>query len=487
MSLDPSLMSIAQKVAALPKAKQIEFLSKYTPEQQEALKYDWQFWGRPSQFAPLSDWHILLACAGRGFGKTRMLAEWVREKALARPGTIIGIVARTAADARDIITLGESGIMKVHAPSEMPTYKPSVRKIEWPNGSYALLFSADSPDQLRGFQCHYLVGDEAAAWPTKPDASGATAWSNAVVCARLTLDEKHPPQILLATTPKRTQFMKDMIEKSKDPANKIVVVTGATTENTNLGHTYIENLERAYEGNEDLYKQEIEGLMLDGVQGAVFTEDMIIDNRIEDPDDPPYSHLRVVAVDPTVAAEPRDECGIIVIGATQEKDLSKRIAFVLADYSLKAKPEHWAMEVVKAAKEWDTKHVVVERNQGGDLVKSVILNIDPTLKVHTVVATKGKAKRAEPVVNAMSRGRVKIWNFLEKLEEQMVFWDPNQSGSDSPDRLDAFVWGVTALLIDPPYDLRVKTIKLISSVGRKITTTRGNGKARGFKPRTHRT
>jgi len=484
--VDPKKMSIAQKVAQLPKEQQKEFFAKYTPEQLQSLKYDWNFWGRPSQFAPKSDWHILLACAGRGFGKTRMLAEWVREKALARPGTIIGIVARTAADARDIIALGESGIIKVHAPDEMPTYKPSIRKIEWPNGSYALLFSADSPDQLRGFQCHYLVGDEVAAWPTKPDASGATAWSNAVVCARLTLDEKTPPQILLATTPKRTQFMKDMIEKSHDKKNKIVVVSGATTENTNLGHTYIENLERAYEGNEDLYKQEIEGQMLDGVQGAVFTEDMIIDNRIEDPDDPPYTHLRVVAVDPTVAAEPRDECGIVVIGATQEKDLSKRTAFILQDYSLKAKPEHWAMEVVKAAKEWDTKHIVIERNQGGDLVRGVIHNIDPSLIIHTVVATKGKAMRAEPIVMAMSRGRVKIWNFLEKLEEQMVFWDPNQKGADSPDRLDAMVWGITALLIAPPYELRSRQVKVHTSLGRKLPSMRGTGKARTFTPRTRR-
>lgn len=480
-------LSVAQKIAKWPIDKQREFFSKYTPEQLEALKYDWSFWGRPSQFVPQSNWHILLACAGRGFGKTRMLAEWVREKALAKPNTIIGIVARTAADARDIIALGDSGILAVHAPSERPEYSPSIRRIKWDNGSYALLFSADSPDQLRGFQCHYLVGDEVAAWPTKPDASGATAWSNAVVCARLSLDDKHDPQILLATTPKRTSFMKEMIEKSKDPANKIIVVSGATTENTNLGKGYIENLARAYEGNEDLYRQEIEGQMLDGVQGAVFDEELIENSRIVDPEDPPYTHLRVVAVDPTVAAEPRDECGIVVIGATQERDLSKRTAFVLDDQSVKAAPEFWARRVVETAKKWDTKHVVVERNQGGDLVKSVILNIDPTLIIHTVVATKGKALRAEPVVVAMRRGKVKVWNSLAKLEEQMVFWDPNQVGADSPDRMDAMVWGITALLIAPPYDLRAKAIKVISSVGRKMPTGRGSGKARGFTPKTRRT
>jgi phage terminase large subunit-like protein len=474
--------SVAQKIADLPKEKQIEILGRYTPEQLEALKYDWNFNGRPNQIVPKTNWHILLACAGRGFGKTRMLSEWVRQKALSEPGTIIGIVARTAADARDVIALGESGIMNVHAPHERPTYKGSIRKIEWENGSYALLFSADTPDQLRGFQCHYLVGDEVAAWPTKPDSSGATAWSNAVVCARL----GDNPQILLATTPKRTEFMKQMIEDSKNPDNKILVVSGSTKENRNLSKTYIENLVRAYDGNEDLARQEIEGEMLDGVQGAVFTQESIDDFRIEDPEDPPYTHLRVVAVDPTVAAEPRDECGIVVIGANQVKDLSKRQAFVLEDASLKASPEVWARKVVAMAKKWDTKHVLVERNQGGDLVRMVIHNLDPSLIIHTVVATKGKALRAEPVAQAMEQGRIHIWNFMEKLEEQMVFWDPNASGMKSPDRLDALVWGIVGLLIDPPYDLRVKTVKTTTAVGRKIDIKRGNGKARGFQPKTKR-
>lgn len=474
--------SVAQKIADLPVEKQKEILGRYTPEQLEALKYDWNFNGRPNQIVPKTNWHILLACAGRGFGKTRMLSEWVRQKALEKPGTIIGIVARTAADARDVIALGESGIMNVHAPNERPTYKGSIRKIEWENGSYALLFSADTPDQLRGFQCHYLVGDEVAAWPTKPDASGATAWSNAVVCARL----GDNPQILLATTPKRTEFMKDMIEQSKDPANKIIVVSGSTKENRNLSKTYIENLVRAYDGNEDLARQEIEGEMLEGVAGAVFTQELIDEFRIEDAHDAPYTHLRVVAVDPTVAAEPRDECGIVVIGANQVKDLSKRQAFVLEDASMKAAPEVWARKVVEMARKWDTKHIVIERNQGGDLVRMVIHNIDPNLIIHTVVATKGKAIRAEPVAQAMEQGRIHIWNTMEKLEEQMVFWDPNAKGMKSPDRLDALVWGIVSLLVDPPYDLRVKTVKAVSAAVRKLDIKRGNGKARGFKPKTQR-
>jgi phage terminase large subunit-like protein len=280
--------------------------------------------------------------------------------------------------------------------------------------------------------------------------------------------------------------MKDMIEQSKDPTNKIIVVSGSTKENRNLSKTYIENLVRAYDGNEDLARQEIEGEMLEGVAGAVFTQELIDEFRIEDVDDPPYTHLRIVAVDPTVAAEPRDECGIVVIGANQVKDLSKRQAFVLEDASLKASPEVWARKVVEMARKWDTKHIVIERNQGGDLVRMVIHAIDPNLIIHTVVATKGKAIRAEPVAQAMEQGRIHLWNFMEKLEEQMVFWDPNAKGMKSPDRLDALVWGIVSLLVDPPYDLRVKTVKAVSSATRKMDIKRGNGKARGFQPKTRR-
>lgn len=472
--------SAAEKFSDLPKDKQREILSTKTPEQLQALKYDWKFWGRPSQFVPNTDWHILLACAGRGFGKTRMLAEWVREKALAKPNTIIGIVARTAADARDIIVLGESGILNVHAPHERPVYKGSIRRLEWPNGSYALLFSADSPDQLRGFQCHYLVGDEVAAWPTKPDSSGATAWSNAVVCARLAIDKNTDPQILLATTPKRTAFMQEMIENSKDPINKIVVVSGATTENRSLSKGYVANLKRSYAGNEALAKQEIYGQMLDGVQGAVFTDEMIENSRLWMDEFPPRTPIRLIAVDPTVSAEPTDECGIVVIGGTLEKNYSKRRAVVLEDLSLKAAPEVWAQKVVDACEKWETKHVVIERNQGGDLVRMSIHAIDPTLQIHTVVATKGKAKRAEPIAIAMSQGRVKIWNESPKLEQQLVFWDPNDDKAKSPDRMDAMVWGVHAVLVDPPYDLRSKRLNISRpTVG--ISPGIGVGKARQHK------
>lgn len=471
--------SEAEKLAVLPDEVRQQLLAKFSPEQLEALKYDWRFWGRKNQIAPPGNWHILLACAGRGFGKTRMLSEWVREKALSHPGCRIGIVARTSADARDIIVMGESGILKVHAPHEMPEYKPSVRRLEWPNGSTALLFSADSPDQLRGFQCHYLVGDEAAAWPTKPDASGATAWSNAVVCARL----GENPQIMLATTPKKTEFMRKMIDDSKDPKNKIIVVSGSTKENNTLSKTYIENLESQY-GNSELAKQEIEGQMLEGAAGLVFTREMIENNR-DKSIEAPRTPLRIIAVDPTVSAEPKDECGIVVIGVTGERDLSRRRAYVLDDRSLKAAPDVWAAAVVKAAEDWGVRHVVVERNQGGDMLRGVIHSIDPTLNVHLVTATKGKQVRAEPIVVAMQQGRVKFWHTFPELEDQMEYWDPSDSGY-SPDRMDALVWGITAALVKPPEGMRPVQSRIYSAAGNKLPTGRGTGQARSHTLLTRR-
>lgn len=479
--------SEAEKLAALPAAKRQEILSRFTPEQLEALEYDWNFLGRKNQFVPEGDWHIFAICAGRGFGKTLALSQWVRYVALTYPGCRIGIAGRTSADVRDTIVMGESGILAVHHPDERPEYKPSTRRLDWSNGSEALLISAESPDQARGPQFNFFVADEYAAWPTKPDASGATLWTNALAATRLTYTrgkKTQRPQIFIATTPKRTDAMKRLIEDSKDPRKKTVIITGSTLDNKNLSKDYIDGLLIQYEGSPDLARQEIEGQMLDSAQGLVFTDDLFSTNRIRD-QRPPETPLRIVAVDPTVAAEPRDECGIVVIGATQERDLHKRRAYVLQDYSLKAKPEDWAAEVVKACEDWDTKFVVIEKNQGGDLVRHVIHQLDPTLKIFLVSATKNKQTRAEPVVLAMQQKRVKFWHDHQELEDQCVFYDPSLKQS-SPDRMDAFVWGITATLIAPPEGLRISHTSIHTAAGRKLPTGRGTGRARPFKRQSGR-
>ena len=463
--------SMAERVAALPEKERLDFFKDYSPEQLDALQYDWKFWGRKNQFVPEGDWHIFAICAGRGFGKSRTLSEWVREKALKFPGCRIAVVARTSADARDTMVLGESGILAVHHPDERPEYKPSVRRLDWPNGSQALLLSAESPDQARGTQFDFAACDEYAAWPTKPDASGATMVSNIITATRL----GDNPQLFIATTPKRTQIMKDLIADSKDPDKSTIVVSGSTLENKNLSKKYITNLLNQY-GDSDLARQEIGGEMLDGAQGLVFTDAMIEMNRIRT-EKPPKTRLQVIAVDPTVAAEPRDECGIVVIGATQERDLSKRRAFILDDVSLKAAPDVWAQKVVDTAKHWGITNIVIEKNQGGDMCRSVIHAIDPTLNIFQVTATKGKMIRAEPVVVAMQQKRVKFWGDFPDLEDQMIFYDPALSGY-SPDRMDAMVWGITATLIKPPEGLRAVISRISSAVGMKLPDGRGTGKTR---------
>lgn len=241
-----------------------------------------------------------------------------------------------------------------------------------------------------------------------------------------------------------------------EPVTTTILCVGSTYENTSLSGTYISNIENQY-GNSDLAKQELMGQMLEEAEGIVFTDEML-ENAITDKLPPRL--IKIVAVDPTVAGDPKnsDECGIMVIGATRESDFRKRKAYVLEDATLRASPEVWAKQVADTARKWGINQIVAEANQGGDLIRNIIQSQDDGLNVHLVHATKGKVKRVEPVAIAMQQGKVFFSpkdDFLE-LKEQLTFYDPDLSGY-SPDRMDAFAWGMTALLIDPPKTLRFGT------------------------------
>ena len=403
---------------------------------------------------------------------TLAMAQWVRKMAMTHKGCRIGIAARTSADVRNTVVTGESGILAVHPDHERPEYKPSTTSLHWPNGSSALLLSSESPDSARGPQFHYAVGDEFAAWKTTPDSSGATLYDNLIAATRL----GDNPQLLLATTPKRTKVMRDLMTQSQDPKERIRVVRGSTFENKTLSNLYIENLVRRY-GNSDLAKQELEGMMLEDAEGIVFSTEMIEAARVEKA--PPALPIRIISVDPSVSGDPSnsDECGIIAIGSTAERDLTQRTAYVLEDYSLRATPDVWAQQVAYAAEKHRTKFVVVEKNQGGQLLQMAINAVDPTLKVFLVVATQGKRLRAEPVVIKMQQGRVKLCgeDGFPVLEDQLLFYDPDETGASSPDRMDAFVWGVISVLISPPEGLRGGSFRAKSAVNRKIPTGAGPG------------
>lgn len=469
-------LSLAQIVAQLVTEEQEAILDGIEPE---ALLYDWSFWGRPSQIPPEdSTWSIYAYVAGRGTGKTRAGAEWCHKMAMAHPGCRIALVARTAADTRDTMVLGESGIAYVGHPDDRPSYKPSLRSVVWPNGSHATLFSADVPDQLRGPQFHYAWADEAAAWKHNIDDSGLSTWDNLNFATRL----GDHPQKFVTTTPKRTKFMFDLIESAEDKPDKVLIARGSTAENAgNLSEDYLKDIYEKYHDTR-LAEQELHGLMLSNVEGALWDDELLAKGRIFTPPGgtPPNPPLKVIAVDPTVSENPVDECGIIVVGATKHRKLNQRHAYVIEDATIKGAPPVWAAEVVRMYEKYKCP-VVVEVNQGGMLVRNSIHQLNRDIPIFEVRAYQGKKLRAESVTLPYDQGRVHHLDYLPDLESQMTSWVPFEKNSKSPDRVDALVYAIRALLISPPKGIMAGRLRARAVTDRRIPDERIQGRVRDRK------
>ena len=460
-----------ERIAAMPEDERALFLAGIDIE---ALNWDWKAWGRPEQQAPEGDWNIWIYLAGRGAGKTRSAAEWVREQAkYTNTGQRrFALVARTAADVRDVIVEGESGIINVSPPSEKPLYEPSKRRLTWPNGNTATCFTADEPDSLRGPQFTHAWGDEVAAWRQTPDAAGMTAFDNLRVGTRLGAN----PQIMITTTPKRVPLLYQLLDEAKKPNSKVVVSRGSTMDNSgNLSATYLDTITGVYAGTR-LAAQELYGEMLDSIEGALWTIEMIEKSRQGIL--PPSTPLRVIGVDPSVAENPRDACGIVVCASTADRDLYKRHAWVLEDATIHGSPEVWANKVVEMARRWGAP-VVAEVNQGGALVRNAINTIDPNIKVFEVHSKHGKALRAEPIVLAYEQERVHHVGYIAELEDQMTSWIPGEG--KSPDRVDALVHAMTALLIKPPQGFVGGKLTAKSFSSRRIPSMKGPSTSGGGK------
>lgn len=435
--------SLAEIVAALPEEERMQVLSGMDPEQ---LLWDSSFWLRPEQQTPEGKWNVWLILAGRGWGKTRTASAFVKQEAanVSEGPRRIAIVTRVAADGRDVMVEGDSGILAQYPEGQKPEYSPTKRRITWPNGSQATLFSAEEPKLLRGPQFHSAVGDELAAWQQTPDDSGLTAFDNLRIATRLGKN----PRILFATTPKRVPVLYDLIKKAEAEDNKgdVRVTRGSTKDNAaNLSKTYLDSMYGTYKGSR-LAQQELEGEMLDEIDGAVWTYESLNAPGVRVSAVPREMLLRVVGVDPSVAENPEDECGIVVVGSTTERDLYRRHGYVLEDASLKGAPNVWAKEVVRMARKYDCP-VVAEVNQGGALVRNAIQQIDPGVRVIEVHSKQGKLLRAEPVAMAYDQGRVHHYGVHGALETQMMGWIPGDR--KSPDRIDALVHGLTALMVKP--------------------------------------
>jgi phage terminase large subunit-like protein len=303
------------------------------------------------------------------------------------------------------------------------------------------LFTADEPDGLRGPQFTHAWGDEIAAWRQTPDAAGMTAFDNLRVGTRLGAN----PKIMVTTTPKRVPLLYQLLEENKKNPSKIVITRGSTLDNAgNLSGAYLEAITGVYAGTR-LAQQELYGEMLDSLEGALWTDELLEAGR--EGVLPLNAPLRIIGVDPSVAENPRDECGIVVCSATADRDLYKRHAYVLEDASVHGSPDVWANKVVAMARKWGCP-VVAEVNQGGALVRNAINAIDPNIKVLEVHSKYGKALRAEPITLSYEQGRVHHIGYLADLESQMLSWIPGEG--KSPDRVDALVHALTALLIKPP-------------------------------------
>lgn len=391
-------------------------------EKAEALRFDWSLHGRPDQHAPSGAWRTWLILAGRGWGKTRTGAEWVRDQVMRRGARRVALVARTAADVRDVIVEGESGLLAISPPSERPTWEPSRRRLTWPNGAIATTYSADVPDQLRGPQHDRAWADELAAWQY-PDA-----WTQLLLGLRLGDD----PRVVVTTTPRPTPIIRELLS-----ASTTHVTRGRTLDNAaNLAPQFLDAIVRQYEGTR-LGRQELDGEVLDDNPGALWKRSAIDAARVRVAPD-----LRriVVGVDPAVSANAQsDETGIVACGVGFDGRF-----YVLDDASGRYSPDQWASRVASLYRSTKADRIVVEVNQGGDLVTSTLRTVDRSLPITTVHAKRGKALRAEPIAALYEQGRVSHVGSLATLEDQMTAWDPSGDAA-SPDRIDALVYALSAL------------------------------------------
>ena len=412
-----------------------------------ALKYSWERNARGDQLAPEGDWKTWLILAGRGWGKTRCGAEWVRMKAETVPGCRIALVGLTAADARDVIVEGESGIVAVHSENFKPLYEPSKRRITWPNGSMATCYNASEPDQLRGPQHHFAWVDELAKFPAAQEL-----WDQLSFGLRL----GDHPQTVVTTTPRPLPIIKRLMADQRT-----VITRGRTIDNvTNLAPGAVEELMDRYSGTR-LGRQELDGEILDDVPGALWTRDMLDNARITDA---PEMARIVVAIDPsgTSGSDEGDDVGIVIAG----RGVDGR-GYVLADRTCKLSPDGWARRAVTAYHEYKADRLVAERNFGGAMVEAVIRQADRSVSYKEVTASRGKAVRAEPVAALYEQGRVSHLGSLTDLEDEMMLMTASgYMGEKSPNRVDALVWALSEAMLSHSYTKPVLNLELAGSPSR---------------------
>ncbi|MEP1612344.1 MAG: terminase family protein [Roseobacter sp.] len=450
-SSEQGLRSGASWVASAAQHVQDEFLNSLTEGELLALPYLFEFWGFEHQLPPEGDWRSWVIMGGRGAGKTRAGAEWVRSQVEgSKPldegrARRVALVGETIDQVREVMIFGDSGILACSPPDRRPVWEAGRKRLVWPNGAIATVHSAFDPEGLRGPQFDAAWVDELAKWKKAQDT-----WD--MLQFALRLGDK--PQVCITTTPRNVGVLKTLL---KSPST---VVTHAPTEanRANLANSFLEEVRERYAGTR-LGRQELDGVLLEDAEGALWTTKGLETLRCKEA---PELDRIVVALDPsTTSNSGSDECGIVVAGVTMSGVPQDWRAYVLADCTLQgASPAGWAQAAISAMERFGADRLVAEVNQGGQMVAEVLRQVDPLIPYKGVHASRGKVARAEPIAALYEQGRVRHLLDLDTLEDQMCRMTVHgYEGQGSPDRVDALVWALHELMIEPAAKWRAPRVR----------------------------
>ncbi|MBC2665056.1 DNA-packaging protein [Novosphingobium flavum] len=415
-------------------AERAALLGGLNHEERREWRWHWPLWARRAQLAPAGDWRTWLILAGRGFGKTRAGSEWVRAVAERDGAARIALVAANLAEARAIMVDGDSGLMRIAPEHRRPKFESSLRRLTWPNGAQATLYSAQEPESLRGPQHSHGWCDELAKWDNAGGRAMA-AWDNLLMGLRLGDD----PRVVATTTPRDMPLLRRLLAEK----DGLAVTRGSTFDNAaNLPARFLNAMRRTF-GQSLLGRQELEGELILDRPGALWTRALL--EQCREPRGAAAAVRTVIGVDPPASAD-GDACGIVVCALGEDG-----VARVLADASVeKPSPERWARATAEAARLWQADRVVAEANQGGQMVASVLRAAEISLPLKLVHASRGKAARAEPVAALYEAGRVRHAGLFARLEDELcglMAGGTYEGPGRSPDRADALVWALSELCL----------------------------------------
>jgi phage terminase large subunit-like protein len=423
--------SLISSLASLSESERSKLiLESLTEEEAEELLYDWQFFARPEQLPPDGDWLTWLILAGRGFGKTKTGAEWVRREVTEKRASSIALIAETQKDLEEVMCFGVSGIQQAFPPHQRPKITKKPIKIEFHTGAIGYGYNATEPDQLRGPNFDLAWGDELAKWRYARETFDQLQFA-------LRLGDR--PRQIFTTTPRPIPLLKEILA-----AETTRVTRGITLDNrANLAPSFLKSITEKYAGTR-LGRQELSAEILDDVPDALWTRASLDRDRRKSDQVPPLKRV-VVAIDPAAKMNETTEegaaTGIVVAGVGEDNR-----GYVIDDATCRESPNGWARMAVSGFDRYEANCIIGETNNGGEMVASTVKAVRPGLPFKEVHASRGKWTRAEPIAALYEQGRISHVGTFAALEDEMVNFGPNgMVGDASPDRVDALVWALTEL------------------------------------------